>query len=209
LGGYVRPAAELLDRDGPAAVATFFGQLERTMRIRALMLGEDGREVSGRAVPPEAAALVARARASGETEVKAEGRTVWKARHVTAGRRVRGPRPRLRPDGRADRGAHDLGTAAAPGHLARASLAALAPERRARPRAPAGGRGAGRPRPDRARGRASELPHRPAPHARPTRERSARTGARAGGPDPGRPRGGGGCRLRGARPGPIGARHRE
>jgi two-component system sensor histidine kinase CpxA len=63
-------------------VATFFGQLERTMRIRALMLGEDGREVSGRAVPPEAAGLVARARTSGETEVKAEGLTVWKARQV-------------------------------------------------------------------------------------------------------------------------------
>jgi signal transduction histidine kinase len=83
LVGYVRSAAELLDRDGPAAVAAFFGQLERTMRIRALMLGEDGREVSGRTVPPEAAALVARARAASETEVKAEGHMIWKARQVT------------------------------------------------------------------------------------------------------------------------------
>src|SRR5205807_9989146 len=63
LGGYVRSAAELLDRDGPAAVATFFGQLERTMGIRALVRGGDGREGGGRPVPPEAAALAARARA--------------------------------------------------------------------------------------------------------------------------------------------------
>jgi two-component system sensor histidine kinase CpxA len=81
---YARAATEILDRDGPAAAAAYFARLERTMRIRAVLLGEDGREVSGRAVPPGAATLAARARESGETEVGAEGLTVFKARSVTA-----------------------------------------------------------------------------------------------------------------------------
>jgi len=83
LVGYVRSATALLDREGPAAVAAYFARLERTLRIRAVVLDADGRELSGRAVPPGAASLVAGARASGETEVKADGSMVWKARQVT------------------------------------------------------------------------------------------------------------------------------
>jgi two-component system, OmpR family, sensor histidine kinase CpxA len=81
--GYVRSATELLDRGGPAAAATYFATLERTQRIRAVMLGADGREIAGRALPAEAATLVAGARASTETEVKPVGFMVWKARQVT------------------------------------------------------------------------------------------------------------------------------
>jgi signal transduction histidine kinase len=79
-----REAVAILDRDGPAGVARFLDDLERTTRIHAMFLDAEEHEVSGRPVLPAAAAVVAaRALQSGQTEMEAEGQTAVKARAVT------------------------------------------------------------------------------------------------------------------------------
>jgi signal transduction histidine kinase len=78
-----REAVAILDRDGPSRVTRFFDELERTTRIRALLLDAAGHEVSGRPVPARAAVVAARALESGQTEMEAEGQRALKARAVT------------------------------------------------------------------------------------------------------------------------------
>jgi signal transduction histidine kinase len=89
LTGRAREAVAVLDHEGPAGVGRFLGNLERTTHIHALLLDADGADVSGRAVPPKALAVAARALASGQTEMDADGQTAVKARAVAvdAGRR--------------------------------------------------------------------------------------------------------------------------
>src|SRR2546429_498898 len=76
-------AVAILDRSGPRKLARFLDELERTTGIHAVLLDPDGYDVSGRTVPPKAVAMVAaRALASGQTEMEADGHTAVKARAV-------------------------------------------------------------------------------------------------------------------------------
>src|SRR2546421_2208986 len=76
-------AVAILDRGGPRKLARFLDELERTTRVHAVLLDPDGYDVSGRTVPPKAGAVAARALASGQTEMEADGHTAVKARAVT------------------------------------------------------------------------------------------------------------------------------
>jgi two-component system sensor histidine kinase CpxA len=83
LNDRTKEAVSILDRDGAAGVARFLAGLERTTRIHALLLDPDGREVTGRAVPPKALEVARRAIETGQTEIEADGQTATKARAVT------------------------------------------------------------------------------------------------------------------------------
>ena len=84
LTSHAHEAVAILDRGGPRKLARFLDELERTTRIHAVLLDPDGYDVSGRTVPPKAVAMVAaRALASGQTEMEADGHTAVKARAVT------------------------------------------------------------------------------------------------------------------------------
>ena len=84
LTSHAHEAVAVLDRGGPRKLARFLDELERTTRIHAVLLDPDGYDVSGRTVPPKAVAMVAaRALASGQTEMEADGHTAVKARAVT------------------------------------------------------------------------------------------------------------------------------
>jgi len=89
LSGRAREAVAILDRDGPAGVARFLDQLERTTHVHARLLDADGRDVAGRVVPPRAIAVAARALDTGQTEMEADGQAAVKARAVavSGGRR--------------------------------------------------------------------------------------------------------------------------
>jgi hypothetical protein len=67
LNDRTKEAVSILDRDGAAGVARFLAGLERTTRIHALLLDPDGREVTGRAVPPKALEVARRAIETGQT----------------------------------------------------------------------------------------------------------------------------------------------
>ena len=84
LTSHAHEAVAILDRGGPRKLARFLDELERTTRIHAVLLDPDGYDVSGRTVPPKPVAMVAaRALASGQTEMEADGHTAVKARAVT------------------------------------------------------------------------------------------------------------------------------
>ena len=85
LGSRAREAVAILDRDGPPKVARFLEGLERTTRMHAVLLDADGHDVAGHPVPRKAAAVAARALATGETEMDTDGQAAVKARAVTIG----------------------------------------------------------------------------------------------------------------------------
>jgi len=89
LAGDAREAVARLDRKGPRGVTSFLDGMERESSVHAMLLDADGRDVAGRAVPPKAAAMAARALASGEPEMEVDGRAAVKARAVgtSGGRR--------------------------------------------------------------------------------------------------------------------------
>ena len=89
LSGRAREAVAILDRDGPAGVARFLDQLERTTHVHARLLDADGRDIAGRVVSPRAIAVAARALDTGQTEMEADGQAAVKARAVavSGGRR--------------------------------------------------------------------------------------------------------------------------
>ena len=78
-----KEAVGVLDRAGTAGVARFLADLERTTHMRALLLDPNGREVTGRGVPPKALEVARRAMETGQTEIEADGQTATKARAVT------------------------------------------------------------------------------------------------------------------------------
>ena len=82
LGSRAREAVTILDRDGAPKVARFLEGLERTTRMHAVLLDADGQDVSGHPVPAKAAAVAARALASGQTEMDTDGQAAVKARAV-------------------------------------------------------------------------------------------------------------------------------
>jgi hypothetical protein len=83
LTSHAREAATILDREGPPGVTRYLADVERATGIHAMLLAGDGHEVSGQAVSPAAAAVAARARESGRTEMDADGQKAVKARAVT------------------------------------------------------------------------------------------------------------------------------
>ncbi len=84
LASDAREAVARLDRKGPRAVTRFLDGLERESSMHAMLLDAGGRDVTGRTVPPKAAAVAARALASGETEMEVDGQAAVKGRAVTA-----------------------------------------------------------------------------------------------------------------------------
>jgi signal transduction histidine kinase len=64
-GLYAETAAEILERDGPAALADYLLRVERVSGIRATVLGEGGEEIAGRAISAEGKELARRATMSG------------------------------------------------------------------------------------------------------------------------------------------------
>jgi signal transduction histidine kinase len=83
LSARAREAVVILDRKGPAGVASHLRNLERATRIHAILLDPDGRDVSGRAVTSKLLAVATRALESGQTEMEADGQMAIKARAVT------------------------------------------------------------------------------------------------------------------------------
>jgi signal transduction histidine kinase len=59
-GVYAQTAVEIFERDGPAALSAYLERVERASNIRAVLLDEHGKEVSGRAVDPDARELAQR-----------------------------------------------------------------------------------------------------------------------------------------------------
>jgi two-component system sensor histidine kinase CpxA len=80
---HARQAVEILDRQGSPGVVKYFNDLERTTGIHVLLLGQDGRSVSGQAISPRAATVAARALETAQTEMDADGQTAIKARAIT------------------------------------------------------------------------------------------------------------------------------
>lgn len=60
-GVYAQTAVEVFERDGQAALASYFERVERASRIRAVMFDERGEEVSGRTAPTRAKDVAQRA----------------------------------------------------------------------------------------------------------------------------------------------------
>src|SRR5437763_14612335 len=60
LGVYAQTAAEILERDGQGALASYLDRVERASGIHAVILDEYGEEVSGRPVPAGASELAKR-----------------------------------------------------------------------------------------------------------------------------------------------------
>jgi len=84
LAGYARASMAVLEQRGAVGLAAYVAELKRTTGIRLFLLAPDGRDVSGRTVPPRIAALAARARRTGDTELDADGLMALKARPATA-----------------------------------------------------------------------------------------------------------------------------
>src|SRR6267154_1677418 len=60
-GIYAQTAAEILERDGPAALASYLAHVESASHIHAVVLDEHENEVAGQAVPEGGRELARRA----------------------------------------------------------------------------------------------------------------------------------------------------
>ena len=81
---FARRSTQVLERGGLPALEEYLEQLERSSRIRVVVFDPQGREVSGRTVPPGAEALAARALRSSRVEVQPEGRMLLVAQSARA-----------------------------------------------------------------------------------------------------------------------------
>src|SRR2546425_4146474 len=79
LAGYARRAVEIVGHDGARALGAYLDDLERTTRIHAVLIDEEGHEASGRGASPSAVSTAARARAQGRTEIQVDGGMALKA----------------------------------------------------------------------------------------------------------------------------------
>ncbi len=68
LAAYAQTAAEIYERDGARALATYMNGMESSARIKAVLFDQNIQEVSGRLVPEAAQELARRAFATGRTE---------------------------------------------------------------------------------------------------------------------------------------------
>src|SRR5207245_5352559 len=82
LSGYGRRAVAILEREGVPALAAYLDGLERSTRIHAVLIRQDGRDASGHAVTPRVAAAAARAGDAGHPDVEADGGVALKGRRI-------------------------------------------------------------------------------------------------------------------------------
>src|SRR5687767_5937931 len=77
-------AAETFEQSGSAALSAALQATEKSSGVSATFFDEDGRELSGRSVPPNASELVARAAESREIEFNFAGRDTLVARPIVS-----------------------------------------------------------------------------------------------------------------------------
>lgn len=82
LSGYGRRAVAILEREGVPALAAYLDGLERSTRIHAVLIRQDGRDASGHAVTPRVAAAAARAGDAGHADVEVNGGVALKAHRI-------------------------------------------------------------------------------------------------------------------------------
>ena len=81
---FARRGTRVLERDGLPALENYLEQLERSSRIRVVVFDSQGQEIAGRAAPPGASALAARALGSSRVEVQPDGRMLLVAQSAVA-----------------------------------------------------------------------------------------------------------------------------
>ena len=73
LAGYGRRAVSILESNGVPALAAYLQHLEGETRIRAALIDENGRDITGRTVTPAVLAAARRAEELGYAEVQIDG----------------------------------------------------------------------------------------------------------------------------------------
>jgi signal transduction histidine kinase len=84
VGPNAQKAAEIFEQSGPAALTTTLQATEKASGVSASFFDESGKELSGRAVPPGAGELIAKAAQSREIEFNFAGRNTLVARPVVS-----------------------------------------------------------------------------------------------------------------------------
>ena len=79
---YAQSAAEVYEREGPAALSDYFGRLEQKVQLHPLLVDDSEQEVLGKPKPPRLTPLIERARASGSREFLLERIEVFIAQPV-------------------------------------------------------------------------------------------------------------------------------
>jgi signal transduction histidine kinase len=82
LAGYGRQATAILEHEGAPALTTYLDSLEQETRIHAVLLDENGRDVTGRALAPGVAAAARRTDDLGHTEMQVDGGLALKAHRL-------------------------------------------------------------------------------------------------------------------------------
>src|SRR4030095_5020399 len=84
VGPNAQKAAELFEQSGPAALTAALHATEKASGVSATFFDESGKELSGRAIPPGAEELIAKAVESREIEFNFAGRNTLVARPVVS-----------------------------------------------------------------------------------------------------------------------------
>ena len=87
LTGYGRQAAAILEHDGTTALAAYLERLERETRIHAVMIDDNGRDATGRAVTTGVVAAARRADELGHAEMQVDGGLALKAHRLAVAAR--------------------------------------------------------------------------------------------------------------------------
>ena len=82
LAGYGQRAAAVLEQDGVRALGAYLGRLERETRIHAMLIDDQGRDVTGRDVTPPVAAAARRAEGLGYAEMQVDAGYALKAHRL-------------------------------------------------------------------------------------------------------------------------------
>jgi len=82
LAGYGRRAVSILESNGVPALAAYLQHLEGETRIRAALIDENGRDITGRMVTPAVLAAARRAEELGYAEVQIDGGRALKAHRL-------------------------------------------------------------------------------------------------------------------------------
>jgi two-component system sensor histidine kinase CpxA len=84
VGPNAQKAADVFEQSGPATLAATLQATEKASGVSATFFDENGKELSGRSVPPGAAELIAKAAESREIEFNFAGRNTLVARPVVS-----------------------------------------------------------------------------------------------------------------------------
>ena len=82
VGPNAQKAGDIYDQEGTVALAAYLKETEKNSGINAAVFDDNGRELSGRIVPPGASELINKAARSGETEFNFAGRNTLVAKPV-------------------------------------------------------------------------------------------------------------------------------